>query len=199
MQESEPRSRLFIALPVPSAVKDELCRAQVELQSGLKGDGIRWTKPEQIHLTLKFLGNVADSRIDELIAATTAACVPFPPIQLHSAGFGFFPENRPPRVIWAAVSDEQGHLPKLADAIISATTRFAAENDEKGFSAHLTLGRIRNLKPAELRHLVEATRAMENRSFGKWTTETVEIIRSDMDAQGTQHSTLAKIPLPGVK
>jgi RNA 2',3'-cyclic 3'-phosphodiesterase len=189
--------RVFVALPVPSEVRDELCHAQAELQAGLEGEGVRWVRSEHMHLTIKFLGNIDDKKVEDVIAMTTSACAALAPVQLRSEGFGFFPENRLPRVIWASVHDETQQLARLEEAITAAVGRFAIDENEKAFSAHLTLGRIRDMRASAIRFLVDTARGMGDWKFGKWTAGMVEIIRSEMNANGLQYITLAEIPLLG--
>src|SRR5690242_14727041 len=93
-------ARLFIAVAVPAAVQAGLGIAQKELNQQLRGNEIRWVRPEQIHLTLKFLGNVALEQIEELTSLTREACRRFKPMQLYASGIGFFPSAHRPRVVW---------------------------------------------------------------------------------------------------
>lgn len=191
--------RIFIALPVPTEVKDELCHAQAELQAGLEGDEMRWTRSEHMHLTLKFLGNIDDRQVEDVIALTTSTCAALAPIQLHAEGFGFFPENRLPRVIWVPVHDNGQQLTKLAGNVAGAVERFAIDDNEREFTAHLTIGRIRDMRASEVRFLVDTARGFGDWAFGKWMAGTVEVILSEMSTNGLQYTTLAEIPLLGAK
>lgn len=191
--------RLFIALPVPQTVIGELQRAQNELRAVLKGGGVRWTQPEQIHLTLKFLGNVPSSDVRNLVDATVAACCSFSPIRLQVRGIGFFPSIRRPRVVWADVREEGENLRGLQSAIARASAPFTTEKDDKEFAAHLTLARVRNIRPNEARVLGEAARCMSERSFGAWTAHKVEIVRSELDSAGSRYSSVGEVILQSPK
>jgi RNA 2',3'-cyclic 3'-phosphodiesterase len=200
MSEAVPKSemvRLFIALPVPAAVMAELKRAQAQLREQFPGDVVRWTRPEQIHLTLKFLGGVASSQVDALSQAVHAACHNFPPLHLHAERIGFFPQIRHPRVIWVSVRDDQEQLGTLQKAIAEAAAPFTLEQDEKEFTAHLTLGRAKNIKSHEARDLAEASQGMAKRVFGDWTADKVDIMRSELHSAGSRYSCLASMPLSG--
>ena len=188
---------MFIAVPVPAAVREELRRLQDELRGRLPGQAIRWTRPEQIHLTLRFLGNVPADSVGELTDAVRRACASFAPIPLHAGRIGFFPQARVPRVIWVWVHDDWGHLTRLQQAATSVTSMFTKEPEEKGFTGHLTIARAQGLKPAPARILGEAALEMTNRVFGDWTAESVEIKRSELSAGGSRYSTLAELPLGG--
>jgi 2'-5' RNA ligase len=191
--------RLFIALPVPEAVMAELKRAQAELRDRLPGDCVRWTRPEQMHLTLRFLGNVAVDRVDALGQALGKACHDFSPLHLRAERIGFFPPMRHPRVIWASVHDDQEQLGALQKAIGGAADPFTLEKAEKEFRAHLTLGRTENIKTSQARVLAEIADGMVNRDFGDWTADKVEIMRSEFSSGGSRYSCVASIPLSGSK
>jgi 2'-5' RNA ligase len=116
MTEPNPSGflRLFIAIAVPPGVRQEIGRAQGQLQQRNSPPGaIRWTKPEQFHITLKFLGDVPVEQAAALEKSTTAVCKTFPALKLSAHGIGFFPNERNPRVIWAGASDAGGQLSEL--------------------------------------------------------------------------------------
>src|SRR5438105_618786 len=92
--------RLFVALSVPQEIKIRMATTQQELRRALPQGGITWTKPEQLHLTLKFLGNVPFERLDALGEQLRAACRPFPMLHLRAERVGAFPDLDFPRVIW---------------------------------------------------------------------------------------------------
>src|SRR5205809_984446 len=99
--------RLFIAISVPDKVKDEIEKAQNELRRALPGGSVRWTKREQFHLTLKFLGNVEAPRVEELTESLRRGLEGFAALRLKAEQIGFFPDARRPRVVWAGVQDEK--------------------------------------------------------------------------------------------
>ena len=104
--------RLFIALTVPEDVKTEIEKAQAALRRALPEGRVRWTKREQLHLTLKFLGNVDAQRFEPLVDAMRGACQGFGALELRAEGIGFFPDLRLPRVVWAGV-----RTPRQFDAL----------------------------------------------------------------------------------
>jgi 2'-5' RNA ligase len=187
--------RLFIALSVPEEVKDQLRRAQSELRARLQNDPVRWTRPEQIHLTLKFLGEVAVERVDELVKSVRSECDPVGSFKLTARGIGFFPNARRPRVIWVGIENESGQLEKLQDKMDRCTSDFAASRKEEHFSAHLTLGRIKDIRPNDARSVEASAVGMSGRTFGSWTVSNVKIMRSELTSQGSLYSCVVKIPL----
>jgi RNA 2',3'-cyclic 3'-phosphodiesterase len=187
--------RLFIAVTVPEDIKTEIEKTQATLRRVVPKERVRWTKREQFHLTLKFLGNVDAQRVEPLMAAVRAACRGFAALELRAERVGFFPNLRAPRVVWAGVNDRQAQLPSLQQAIEAATCGFTAEVPEKTFTGHVTLGRIKGLRRTEADALADVASSLTTRVFGAWTTDKVELIRSQLSPAGAQYTTLAGIPL----
>jgi len=189
--------RLFIAIPVPDGVKTELEKVQAELRGAISAGGVRWTKREQFHLTLRFLGDVAADRVEALARAVREVCDVFPPLRLRAERIGFFPDLRFPRVVWAWVHDEQELLPKLQEAIEAAAKDFTAEPAEKKFTGHITLARIKSLPRPQAELLAKMALGMTDRFFGEWTAGQVEIIRSELGPGGPRYTTVSVVPLGG--
>ena len=189
--------RLFIAIPVPDAVKAQLEILQEQLREQLPRDCMRWTRPGQIHLTLRFLGDVSSDKLTDLNKGVAEACRTFAPLQLRAERIGFFPQIRFPRVVWVWVHDELRQLPLLQSVIDEATQGFTARPEEKEFTGHLTLGRTQNLKSAQARLLAKIADEMADRSFGTWTADAVEIMRSRLSSSGSEYSRIASIRLIG--
>jgi 2'-5' RNA ligase len=187
--------RLFVAIPVPEPVRDEIAVAQRELQSLAPRGVVRWTKPEQMHLTLKFLGGVPADRFEDLKESVQKVCAGRPSLRLRAKGIGFFPNARSPRVIWAGVGDEEERLADLQREIESAVRPFAAEPGAENFVGHLTLGRFKDARRREIEQLVNLAQAMGDRRFGEWMAREIEIVRSELFPAGARHTLLAAFPL----
>jgi len=145
-------------------------------------------------LTLKFLGNVAAPRVAELIESLRVACSQFKALPLHAERIGFFPNMRYPRVVWAWVHDGGEFLPKLQQAIESSVKNFTVEEPEGEFTGHVTLGRVQRIKRPQAEILAKKALEMVNRSFGEWTANNIELIRSELLPGGSRYTTLAEIP-----
>jgi 2'-5' RNA ligase len=194
---SMQKYRLFIAIPLPAEVKIEVEKAQGELRRAAPAECVRWTKPEQFHLTLRFLGDVEAEHLDALTRALQRACAGFPPLPLRAERIGFFPDPRRPRVVWMGVRDADGKLPLLQQAVVSAVAGFTREEPEGGFAGHVTLGRVKAIKRVEAEKMAGLARGMADRFFGGWTADKVQILRSELAPHGACHSTLAVVPLAG--
>jgi 2'-5' RNA ligase len=191
MTDSNPEEflRLFLAISVPEAVREELRRFQRDLQLLLPPHLARWAKPDQFHLTLKFLGNVSSADVPALREAARLVCASTSPILLRAEGVGFFPNESSPRVFWVDIKNPDGLLPKLQQQLEIAVGQFAEKPEEKKFTAHVTLGRFEKLDRREAENF--ATRARTDRLFGKWTGQEVHLMQSTLQQGGTLHGILA--------
>jgi 2'-5' RNA ligase len=189
--------RLFIALAIPDAVKETIEATQAELRRLLPPKAARWTRREQFHLTLRFLGNVAASRVEELVEACRSACQSFSPLYLCAGRIGFFPKAREPRVVWVGISDLDDRLAAMWNAVQSATQPFTSEPPESGFTGHVTLARVNRLTRDQAGHLAASAAKFEQTVFGEWTTGQLELMRSELLPEGARHSVLALFPLLG--
>jgi 2'-5' RNA ligase len=200
MPELVPTShlRIFIALTVPDRVKTEMAKVQTELREALSRigkDRARWTKVEQLHLTLKFLGNVEAARIDDLVAAVRGACRSFASLRMRAGGIGCFPNLRAPRAVWAGVRDLDEKLPELQRAVAEAARACTLEAEPETFAGHVTLCRLKGVRSQEAEVLAVMAERMAGGCFGESTADKVEVMRSELSSQGAQHRYLATIPL----
>jgi 2'-5' RNA ligase len=184
-----------VAVTIPEGVKAKIEEAQAELRRVLPERAVRWTRREQFHLTLKFLGDVDAARVEALGEAIRAACRGFGALHLRAERVGFFPDLRYPRVVWVGVQDQAEQLPRLQAAVEGATREYTSEAKEERFTGHVTLARIKGIKRPEAEALGNAAAALAERLFGQWTAGQVELMRSELRPQGARHSSLASIGL----
>ena len=184
-------------MAIPDTVKAALQNAQAELRRALPQKAARWSRREQFHLTLKFLGNVAVSQVEELTRACRKACETHAPLDLIAQQIGFFPNARVVRVVWAGIRDLDGRLPKLWTAIQSAVQPFSGEALEHEFTGHVTLARISRLRREETAELAEVGAKFQNTVFGEWKAAKLDLFRSELLAEGARHTVLAELPLAG--
>lgn len=189
--------RLFIALAIPEAIKSAIETVQAQLRRTLPAKAARWTRREQFHLTLKFLGNVPLNRVDELIEACLLACRPHPPLRLTAQKIGFFPNARVPRVVWVGIRDPHECLGVVWKAVQSAAQPFTSEPPEPEFTGHVTLARVSRLRREETEHLAKAAGRLDNVPLGEWTAGQLELVRSELLPEGARHGLVAALPLAG--
>ena len=194
MTDSE-QFRLFIAVAIPEEIKAKIEEAQAELRRILPDCHVRWTRREQFHLTLRFLGDVEAARVEALGEAIRAACRGFAPMHLLAEGVGCFPDRGYPRVLWTGVRDEAEQLPRLQAAVELASRDYTTEQKEERFTGHVTLARIKGIKRAEAEALGRAAAGMKERLFGQWTAYKIELMQWELSPQGARHTILAAIAL----
>lgn len=147
--------RTFVAIELPGSVKARAKLIINELkQAGAK---VTWVKPEQLHLTLKFLGDVPESDIPAVCRVVQEAVREFEPFELVFRGCGAFPTTAKPRTIWIGVEQGEEELRVLQEAIDIGLKKLRFPREVRRFQAHLTLGRVRESGPAatELGAMIE--------------------------------------------
>ena len=187
--------RLFIAIAVPHELKLQINSTQAQLQQNLTRALVKWTRPEQLHLTLRFLGNVDTHSAEQLINSVHGVCRSFRALDLCAHGIGFFPSPRAPRVLWVGVQDQKDLLRSLQAAVQQATQSFTREKGEEHFSGHITLARIKNIRRDEIQALNRSAEPFAGHLFGQWTANEVLILRSELSSQGAEHSVVARASL----
>jgi 2'-5' RNA ligase len=192
-----PFLRLFIAIAVPSEVWQEIGRGQSRLQRNSPPGVVRWTRPNQFHVTLKFLGDVPAEQVAALETSLAPLCATFPGLQLAAQGLGFFPSPHKPRVIWAGARDGHGQLSELHRQIAEALRWLAPNERAERFTGHITLGRFKPGHHAAIPKLLELAAGMADRHFGDWRAEAVELVRSELTSTGAEHTTIATFRLAG--
>jgi len=192
--------RTFIAIALPEEVQEYLGRWQERLKAA--GANVKWTRPEQIHLTLAFLGNVPAEELDALAEAVRGAVAGFGPLRLRATGTGQFPPGGRPRVLWVGVRAEAGDLMGLQQALARAAAPFAEKQDRRAYHPHLTLGRVRTGRrgrrgrgdrsgPGNLAALGRAVAEGAGEDGPAFDVDEVIVFQSDLGPQGPTYTPLA--------
>ena len=196
---AEPPLRLFVAVELPQHVRDALGASIDRLRSTLRGP-YRWVRPEGIHLTLRFLGDVEAERIAELASALGPPVAPLPPFELRLDGTGVFPNARAPSVVWAGVGGESGALARLAAAVGIATAGVGAPAESRPYQPHLTIGRVRGrLAASEIEALSETLSKVTYDQAAPFPVDGVSLMRSELGPGGARYTRLAYAPLRGAR
>ncbi|MFC1915419.1 RNA 2',3'-cyclic phosphodiesterase [Chloroflexota bacterium] len=187
--------RAFIAIELPDEVKSALIQLQAQLKTG-KPSSIKWVDPYGVHLTLKFLGNIAVAKVSEITGAIEEAARGISPFHLEVKKLGVFPDFKRVRVAWVGVGDEIARLSQFQQRIESnlAPLGFAAES--RTFAPHLTLARLR-----------EQATPDERQSFGQlladtrfeiaygFNVDTINLMRSELTREGAIYSRISSVKL----
>ena len=184
--------RLFIALDIPEEIRERLSAYAQRLRAFAPGS--RWSKPENLHLTLKFIGHVADDKVPQI--KTALARVHAQPFQIDFQGSGFFPNARAPRVFWAGIGSSD-FLARLAADIDNAVATIGIVREEKPFRPHLTLARAGAEKSAQqaFHRLPQKLVPDETPQFGTMTAQEFFLYQSQPMAGGSRYTKLARFPL----
>jgi 2'-5' RNA ligase len=185
------RMRLFIAVTVPDEVRAQLA----ELQQGMKRlpVDVRWIAPENFHLTLKFLGEVADGLLPGVEAALAAAAAAVPPFTAAFRGAGAFPRPQSPRIVWAGISDGAAELQRLAARVDEECGRLGFGREKRAFSPHLTIGRVRSRQNLPL--LVKRIAALADAAAGTFPVTEIVLMRSMLHPAGAEYTVVRSAPL----
>lgn len=156
---------------------------------------MRWVKPENIHLTLKFLGNVARTDLDGIAEAMADTVRAAPPIHLCAKGLGVFPGISRPRVLWVGLQGETHSLIEIQKRLDERLGRIGIAPDTRSFKAHLTIARAKgnlNSKP-----LAEVMAALGNIESAPFTAEEMVLYQSELKPDGAVYTRLKSVPLGG--
>jgi 2'-5' RNA ligase len=190
--------RTFIAIELSEEVKEGLAELQEKLKGKAPQGTVRWVRPEGIHLTLKFLGNIPSNMLDRIKKALTEACEGFSSFSFSVRGLGCFPSSKRPRVIWVGVEEKTGMLLRLQEAIEEKLALLGFPPEKREFSPHLTLGRThRRASGGEIRKLGELIESTNVGEVGEAVANSVSLMRSDLKPAGAVYTRLAEVKLRG--
>ncbi len=191
--------RLFIAINAPSALLAALTTTQRRLQRKLAAFPLRWTRPDGIHLTLKFLGDTDPARIPEITDALSRVAAQHAPFELPVGGLGMFPNARRPNVLWVGLTDADHRLQHLAADVDKALARLGWQREKRSFNGHLTLARVKKQAGSrERRKLGEAVTALRGyEKLGALPVQTIHIMRSQLRPDGAIYTEVERVAITG--
>lgn len=185
--------RLFVALEIPAAVRDNLAAQIKELRDSsapLADKRPRWVRPESLHVTLKFIGEVSATKLDGIRSALSAIRSDAP-VDLQFRGLGFFPDEKYPRVLWAGLNASV-NLAALAVDIERALEAQGIAPDKRAFTPHLTLARFE--PPGLHEKLRAAIQKKSDREFGTFQALEFHLIESRLKPTGAEYTSLTSFP-----
>ena len=182
--------RAFIAIDLDPQVIDTIVREIGQLKPRIPS--VRWISKANLHLTVKFLGNVEEVQIEPIGAALAAALRPFPRFAINAKGLGVFPDSRRPKILWIGLTANE--LARLATTIESALLPLGFAPEKRSFMPHLTIGRWREFDrpPLALKQELEQWRHCE---FGRSNVDQVILIQSMLKPEGAVYTRLQTVAL----
>lgn len=190
--------RLFVAVELPDNVRASLAATIGRLRDTMASDALRWVRPESIHITLKFLGDVDDARVPALHTALRIGVRDAAPFVLQPAGVGSFGGRRNLRVVWAGVGGDTAALASLAERVETALAPLGFPREPRAFAAHLTLARVRDDATPDERERIHAlmTRA-ETLAMPMFRVDHCSLMQSTLGRGGAVYDALNTYPLEG--
>jgi 2'-5' RNA ligase len=187
--------RAFIALPLSQDAFEKTKRIQDRLRARLGSDSIRWTPADQLHLTIKFLGEIDPASVDLLTRNLTEQCGQTPALRLSLARLGCFPSFMKPNVIWIGIGGDVAQLRDLAARTELATKEIGQHDEDREFHPHLTIGRLRPGGRKLSRSIGAKLQAEPAPPEVEWTVSEVILFRSELKTEGAVHVPIATVRL----
>ncbi len=191
--------RAFIAIKLSGELKGHIAELQAELKRRAFGrDGLGWVKPEGLHLTLRFLGDIAEEQVGALGTLLREVAAGIKPFALEARGVGAFPNPRAPRVIWLGLQgtpESMAALRRMQAGIEAGVAGLGFPREPREFTAHLTLARVRDRQSGAA--LAKVLEANHDRAVGSFTAASVGLIKSELRPAGAVYTTLVEVPFGG--
>lgn len=188
--------RTFVAIELDAAMQRALRDLQARLARERAARFVRWVAPENIHLTLKFFGDVEASRLPDLERAITDASANASPFNLALENLGAFPNLKQPRVVWVGLQGEIEIAARLAEKIDAAGAALGYARETRPFAPHLTLGRVkRDVSPNDSRLIGEMIENVKVGALGNFRVERVSVMKSELKPSGSVYIRLSSIEL----
>jgi len=187
--------RSFIAIELPDEVKSALDQLQAQLKTGDQLP-VKWVDPYNIHLTLKFLGNIDVNKVREITGAMEAAAQGISPFKLEVKDLGVFPNLKRVRVVWVGVSGEVAQLNQLQQRIESNLSPLGFAPESRSFTPHLTLARVREqASPDEQQSFGELIASTKFEAVYGFDVDSINLMKSQLTREGAIYSRISSIKL----
>jgi RNA 2',3'-cyclic 3'-phosphodiesterase len=184
--------RCFIAIEIPEAIRGAIVGSIDSLKES--GADVKWVSPENIHITLQFLGETEETRIPLIKKALNKILLTYSPFYIKIAGVGCFPDARRPRVIWVGTEGSQPVI-NLHGDIARGMAGLVYLEEERSFTPHLTIGRVKSNR--NVRELLSKIDEIKEVRFSDFEVRNITLMKSELRPSGPIYSSLAEIPFGG--
>ncbi len=190
--------RAFIALELSPQLRESLSSLMKDLKGprGIKG---KWVPPENIHLTLRFLGEIREEQVEAIGKLIEDVARDSKPFSLSLEGLGAFPSSFRPRVLWVGVKKGLELLEKMYNQLEEGLFKLGFPPNDKAFKPHLTLARFKNPDLEVRRRVHAACKEMEDRPWGEMEVKSIILYESVLSPQGARYRKIKEVPLNGSK
>ena len=183
--------RSFIAIEIPQPLKSRMEEIQRELRR--TDADVKWVRPGAIHLTLKFLGSIRQEDVERISQALPPIVADGESFEVRVQGMGCFPNPRNPRVVWLGVDQGREALASLRGAIEKRMAELSFPPEDRPFSPHLTMGRVRS--PRGRAGLAQAIEKHQGVPIGSFQAQEVILFRSELRPSGAVYTKLKEFPM----
>lgn len=188
--------RLFIAIELPASLRAAIEDVQDDLRQEMPDRAVRWTRPESIHLTLKFLGDTPANQKDIVTRSISPITADYTPLLLEINGAGCFPKTGRPRIVWLGLDGDMDPLRALQASVEDALALLGFPREDRPFSPHLTIGRMqRNTSSGDARAVRQAIETTMIGRVGAWTAGAVSLMYSELRPDGARYTCLHEAAL----
>ncbi len=185
------RQRIFIAVGLPDAIKEKIGGLIEQFKAS--GAAVRWVEPKNLHVTLKFLGWVEEERVSQVVELTEKAVRGKKAFCADLQGIGTFPAGRDPRIIWVGITEGGDNLKALAEELEKLFAQAGYGSEEREFSSHVTIGRIKERKGAD--KLREKMAAFNEVKLGDAPVASLQIMKSTLTPDGPRYEIIKEVEL----
>ncbi|MFN8383260.1 MAG: RNA 2',3'-cyclic phosphodiesterase [Anaerolineales bacterium] len=182
--------RAFIAIDLPDQLQDALEKQITRLRQPLGDELVRWVPTQNMHLTLKFLGTISASHLEFLKQLITQTVESHAPFDMQINGIGSFPNSKQARILWAGIH-APAELSSLQKSLEAGTTRLGYEAEERPFSPHLTLGRVRqNIDQTGMQKIRTTLASIQLGNIGSARVDSIHLYKSELHSNGSVYTKL---------
>ena len=187
--------RSFIAVEIPIEIQNANAHSTAPLQKVLPQPMVRWVAPQNVHLTLKFLGDVSPANLERMADVLKVEAVVQEAFSMSVGGLGAFPTSRRARVIWIGL-EAPPSLVALQHGVEAASARLGYTRENRPFSPHLTIGRVgQSVRATELQKIRAALEGTTVGSLGMVKVDAIHIFKSDLRPGGSIYTHLYALPM----
>ncbi|HBU69675.1 MAG TPA: RNA 2',3'-cyclic phosphodiesterase [Elusimicrobia bacterium] len=183
--------RCFIAVNIPLGIKEKAALARKKLSDG--GTAVKWVEKENLHITLKFLGEIKENTAGDIGGKLKAAARGFGSFKVSLGGLGAYPATDCPQIVWAGIGSGRENLELLAFLCEDAAAECGVKREARPFSAHLTLGRVKNRKHSSL--IAEKLKSAPAEDLGSFEVNSIDLMESVLKDSGPEYKCLESISI----
>ncbi|MCP4943248.1 MAG: RNA 2',3'-cyclic phosphodiesterase [Planctomycetaceae bacterium] len=185
--------RSFIAIKLAPDVNRNSTRMLQRLRQS--NDGIKWVPTDNLHLTLKFLGDVDNTEVPDVCNVIHRVCSNHAPFHLDFGGTGGFPSRERPRILYAGINDASGALTKIVSQLETSLAELGFKQEPRDYIPHLTLGRTRSTSKLANSDVMDRLAAEQDTELGGMLVSSLQLVASFLDKSGPTYQIMDTIPL----